>query len=438
MDTIDERSIDAEIVRVVVNIATNLGRFEVINRDNLQRILDEQALNLSGVVDDSMLLNAGKLLTAREALVVKVVNFSQKGIPPDDDQDDRSFGEELVLTIIKGIFSKKNQSSVDQYPDNIETQLSVEIENIDIETGEVLYSFYIANSHTGGSQGKSRDRVVKKFHRDAKQELKLLHVLISEVLKIQKNELLLLIGEHVGIVPGTVFEIVKPDNIENINDHEVTIPGETIAYVAASKISAELHNSVILRKWDTLKPGYRAIETLEPVTGYQYNVDYSINGMASSVGIWSNQKILQKNSWAIGLYFSRFIDSYDIDTYGLGLNGQVFHRLSYASHLNFRAKLGLDFDYVWKTDDENRYVNAVGLALFPGINTELFLSKNMDLLLGIGYRVGFTSDWQRPGKAVDEDSEEESTTTPAVWNSEVPILDKSGLFLTVGFRLILF
>ena len=441
IDSSDHQSINSEITRVVSNIAINLGRFEVINRGNLQRILDEQALQLSGVVSDSVLITVGNIATAKEALVIHVANFTQKGVPPDNgDDEDRTFGEELVLAIVKGIFTKKPEKGVEQYPNNIQTQLSVNIENIDVETGQVLHAFYISTGHTGGSLGKSRAKAVEKFQREAARKLKSIYVLVSEVLKVSENELLLLLGEDVGVVPGTVFEITEADQINTYNSREVTIPGETIAFVAADDVSSEVNNSVILRKWGVVQPGYRAIEMTKPITGYQYSIRRSLNNLATSVGVLNCQKPLQRSSWGAGLYLSQFIDSYDVTTYGVGLSGQGFYRLTSNSILTFRAKFGLDIDYVWKLDDEDRYVNAIFPTLSPGLNTELFLSKDLDLVLGIGYRIGFTSEWQRPGKWVDEDSDEESSTTPAVWNDNdaAPTLDKSGLFITIGFRSYIF
>jgi len=56
---------------------TSLCRFEVIDGNNLRKMLEEHALQQTGVIADSMLVNIGQIAAAKEALMVNVLNFSQ-------------------------------------------------------------------------------------------------------------------------------------------------------------------------------------------------------------------------------------------------------------------------------------------------------------------------------------------------------------------------
>ncbi|MFQ5823560.1 MAG: hypothetical protein ACE5JB_05850 [bacterium] len=55
---------DVEVTNLITGIIAELGRFELIDRNNLQRILEEQALQLSGVINDSMIVSVGNIAAA--------------------------------------------------------------------------------------------------------------------------------------------------------------------------------------------------------------------------------------------------------------------------------------------------------------------------------------------------------------------------------------
>lgn len=189
---LSSNSIDAEITSTVAGIAVKLQRFEVIDRNNLSEILEEQALHQTGLIDDSTAISLGKIAASEEALIVTVTNFTQAGVPPsddnDEDDDDQNFAESIISSIVEGIFSGgSDEDESDPYPDNIQTQLSVQVRKIDVETGESLDSYDIAVSHTGGTRGVSRAKAIQKFKAATINELKGLYLLSSEVISVEGN-----------------------------------------------------------------------------------------------------------------------------------------------------------------------------------------------------------------------------------------------------------
>ena len=107
---LSSNSIDAEITSTVAGIAVKLQRFEVIDRNNLSEILEEQALHQTGLIDDSTAISLGKIAASEEALIVTVTNFTQAGVPPsddnDEDDDDQNFAESIISSIVKGVETK--------------------------------------------------------------------------------------------------------------------------------------------------------------------------------------------------------------------------------------------------------------------------------------------------------------------------------------------
>ncbi|MCH8024378.1 MAG: hypothetical protein IIB43_06695 [Candidatus Marinimicrobia bacterium] len=79
-------SINREVNRVVASVAARLGRFDIIDRNDLEAILQEQDLALLGLVDDSSAVEIGRIAAAQEALRITVLNFHQIGVPKDSDK----------------------------------------------------------------------------------------------------------------------------------------------------------------------------------------------------------------------------------------------------------------------------------------------------------------------------------------------------------------
>jgi len=246
--------IENEIASIVANVATKLGRFEVIDRNNLESILQEQAIRLSGVINDSTVVNVGQIASANEALIIDIQNFSQRGVPPDvddqeDDENDKDFWAQVASSIVQGIFSGGDEQDFEH---NIETQLSVTLREVNIESGQSLDALDVDVIHTGGTRSHSRSEAIAKFKKKLIQELKAFYLLNSQVVSVDDKEVLLFLGSQLGVSKGTVFEIVEPERIKRIQDTDFVIPGRTAGYVSVSDIATETNRSVILRQWRSM------------------------------------------------------------------------------------------------------------------------------------------------------------------------------------------
>ncbi len=74
-DASESFSIAQEVTGTVASVAVQLGRFEVIDRNNLESILSEQALQQTGLVADSEIVELGKLATSDGAYFSKCPEF---------------------------------------------------------------------------------------------------------------------------------------------------------------------------------------------------------------------------------------------------------------------------------------------------------------------------------------------------------------------------
>jgi len=73
-----ENAIDRKISKIVAEVATRLGRYEVIDRNHLESILDELALHQAGFIAGKDIIELGGIASAKEAMKVEITQFSQK------------------------------------------------------------------------------------------------------------------------------------------------------------------------------------------------------------------------------------------------------------------------------------------------------------------------------------------------------------------------
>ena len=441
-------SIAQEVTSTVVGLAVGLGRFEIIDRNNLLQILKEQDLQLLGLVDDSAAVSVGKIASAREALLVTVLDFSQKGVPPSDEddkkdeEDDKSLGEAIGKGLAKGLWSivtRKSAPDVEQdpYAHNIQTYLSVEVRSLDVETGQTLYTFRVDATHTGGAAGKSRGRVMKEFRSKAGQELRSYYLLVSRVLSVDNGELILLLGKDMGLRKGMIFAIIEADREEIFSGRVMSIPGRSVGYVAVKDLSAESNRSVILRPWHTVRPGDQAIEQVDRLWAIRLGVAPSLPGLQTPglrLGIQVLAKSIEAFDYGLGIGYLRTEDSRTRLDQGLNLNGFAGLRFRMGSRTTLMGKLGIDLNLLFRSDDADHLVNAPLAAATLGVDLERLLTPGIDLVLGAGYRFGGKStSWSY----TKEDPESETSKRyDAIWNVDPPEIDLSGPFLTAGFKFI--
>jgi hypothetical protein len=433
-DTSQTFSIDKEVTGAVASVAVQMGRFEVIDRTNLESILAEKALQQTGLVADSDIVELGKLASSERAITVNVLNFSQAGIPPaedtyDKDEEDSDFWSNLVTSVVEGIFSGEAESD-EPFANNIQTQLAVEIKSIDITTGKSEKSMHISVSHTGGPRGDSRARTIEKFREALYNELCKMYSLFSEVISVEGNEAILFLGAEVGVKENTLFEIREPDVFKMIRDRQVTVPGRSKGMVCVTDLSSETNRSQIIREWRMIREGDVAMEYDGSVHGLQVYFLPPWPEKNFRIGGQFHFRPIAAYDFGLELYYSETRDSYDKKTRGFGVGGFGAKRLLASSPVQINAKLALDLDIFFKKDDEDHIVTNVCGSLAAVLNTSIMLNRSSDMELNCGYRFsGPTANWVYSAK---------EETYDAVWDGPAPKIDLSGWFFTVGYKYVIF
>ena len=82
------KEITGRILSIISSQATSIGRFEIIDRNLVNEILEEQKFQLSGMINDGNIIEIGNMASADEAIILKIIDFNQKGVPKEDDEEE--------------------------------------------------------------------------------------------------------------------------------------------------------------------------------------------------------------------------------------------------------------------------------------------------------------------------------------------------------------
>lgn len=113
-------------------------RFRIVNRDDLGKILEEQELNLTGVVDPDKALEVGKVLSAAYMIVPRLMNYSYKTREDHETSSSTNYTTKKgkdgrSVSIVKSYEITKRRFFVHT------VELRGAFKMTDLEEGEVLY-----------------------------------------------------------------------------------------------------------------------------------------------------------------------------------------------------------------------------------------------------------------------------------------------------------
>ena len=450
-----ETDIQNKFSKIAINAASNLKRFQVIDRSNVNKIIEEQRFQHAGLTDTS-LVQLGKMLSAKEALIVDVINFGQKGVPVVSDSDsdekdsssDDKFGMWLLKEVIKSELNKDNQDN-EQYPNNIQTSFRGEIRKLNLETGEILSSIQINAEHTGGVKSKSLNKTLDLIYSQVINKLKQMYLIETEVLELINNrKLRIFFGENRGIVPGSIYSIYTPDSLRKvrrsgqIEQIEITIPGKEIALIAISESSEDISNAKILRKWGRVKKGYKVQElpsrpfvvgaslaqglndesvslnvSISPIRLNKFNFDFNI-GIGT---VYTKREIVEGFEHQNNFLFELGV--------GLGYNFIDFNLLKLQPHLY------IPFGFVSRSDDNSQPVSSIAINPRVGLIASIMIKRNLDLMIGIENFI-FDKPFQKWSIYAENESEDSNDDNLDIeWeNNYIPQIDMQGLHFKIGLN----
>ena len=459
-DAENPESISSKVTSIVAAKAVELGRFNVIDRTKIESILAEQKRQLSGIVDETQIVEIGNLAAADEALLVKIITFGQRGVPPpkketkkeegekeekDEKKEKKEYDESLFEWIIKESVTaglQKTLEGVELYPNNIQTIITTEVGLLNIESGILENNFHISASHTGGNKTASLSSALNQLGWQISRKLREFYLIASEVIEKEGNKITILTGSDMGLEEGTIFEVNSLDQEKMYKGRVITLPGNPIALVRLTNVGKNTSNAEIIRQWKEVKTGHGVNEMIYDPTATEYEIK-TRNGSNFSVNAklwWSPFK---KFTTAVTGEIGTIKDMRGEDDPLLGLGIELKTKLLDIERFQLSTGISLPFNYFAKVDDDTNYVSQSFLNPSINLTTSIILHRKRDLFISLQYIPWNNDDKWEYSEIIEienEDDPEEPANDliyhPAVWDDGkiIPRLNTKGLYITIGMR----
>jgi len=459
-DAENPESISSKVTSIVAAKAVELGRFNVIDRTKIESILAEQKRQLSGIVDETQIVEIGNLAAADEALLVKIITFGQRGVPPpkketkkeegekeekDEKKEKKEYDESLFEWIIKESVTaglQKTLEGVELYPNNIQTIIKTEVGLLNIESGVLENNFHIAASHTGGNKTASLSSALNQLGWQISRKLREFYLIASEVIEKEGNKITILTGSDMGLEEGTIFEVNSLDQEKIYKGRVITLPGNPIALARLTNVGKNTSNAEIIRHWKKVKTGHGVNEMIYDPTATEYEIK-TRNGSNFSVNAklwWSPFK---KFTTAVTGEIGTIKDMRGEDDPLLGLGIELKTKLLDIERFQLSTGISLPFNYFAKVDDDTNYVSQSFLNPSINLTTSIILHRKRDLFISLQYIPWNNDDKWEYSEIIEienEDDPEEPANDliyhPAVWDDGkiIPRLNTKGLYITIGMR----
>jgi len=459
-DAENPESISSKVTSIVAAKAVELGRFNVIDRTQIESILAEQKRQLSGIVDETQIVEIGNLAAADEALLVKIITFGQRGVPPpkketkkeegekeekDEKKEKKEYDESLFEWIIKESVTaglQKTLEGVELYPNNIQTIITTEVGLLNIESGILENNFHISASHTGGNKTASLNSALYQLGWQISRKLREFYLIASEVIEKEGNKIIILTGSDMGLEEGTIFEVNSLDQEKIYKGRVITLPGNPIALARLTNVGKNTSSAEIIRQWKEVKTGHGANEMIYDPTATEYEIK-TRNGSNFSLNAklwWSPFK---KITTAVTGEIGTIKDTRGEDDALLGLGMEVKTKLLDIEKFQFSTGISLPFNYSAKVDDDTNYVSQSFFNPSINLTSSIILQRKRDLFISLQY-VPWNNDdnwkYSETIKIENEDDPEDPAYDViyhnAVWDGgkRIPRLNTKGLYITIGIR----
>ena len=441
----DPESVTRRITNIVSSKAVELGRFNIIDRTHIESILSEQKLQLSGIVDEDQIVKIGNMAAADEAILVKIITFGQRGVPPkkkplEKDEEENEYDDNLLEWIIKESVSAvidKKLEDVERHPNNIQTIIQAEVRLLNIESGSSKNSFRISATYTGGNKTSSLNRALNKLDWQIGRNLREFYMIASEVIEKNGNDITILTGNDMGLEEGTIFEVNSPGREKKYKDRSVTLPGKPRALAILTKIGKNTSRARIVRQWKKVKEGHRANEMIYDPTTTDLAIKINGHPVLNLTGnLWLNpfKKIAGSLTGQIG--FLKDTRKENNIFYGLGWEA----KMNVVDQGKFQLSIGthLPLNFTTRTDDESNLVRLVFFNPSIDLTGSLILQRKNDVFIGLHYVTNdnIINDWYYSETEEKEDGTEETEYYEAIWDPAKgpPQLNTSGFYISFGLR----
>ena len=440
-----------QILSIISSQATSVGKFEIIDRNFINEILEEQKFQLSGMVNDKNIVEIGNLASADEALILNVIHFNQKGVPKEkedveDDEDDKdnTLFSWLVKTVVtEAIEQAKKPDSTQlrlELENNIHTEFRGSVKIVNLESGKSEKSFELNASHTGGNKAQSLSQVLNQITIQTRTKLKRLYMITSEIIQVNGAYVSILSGKNLGLKKGAMFEVSSKNRTKTYKGRTISLPGKTRGLLRITEVGPDASQARIVRKWRPIRTGHRAYELKYPAEVFDIQFTYLENTKYQLSGkFWISPS--SRFSGSFQLLLGSIQDSREKMNNFIGFGSDLRYTIFSGFGITGSTSLTIPVLFPFRRDDANHFVSSIFSD--PSINGNLAIQINskMDIVFSMNHI--YTTlhgpwQWRRDTGEKNDEGKKITETEPAVWTAAEPVLHNNGTYFSVSIRFLRF
>ena len=448
-DLSNHKKISDQVLSVISSQATSVGRFEIIDRNLVDEILEEQKFQLSGMVNDENIVEIGNMASADEALILNIIHFNQKGVPKekdnyeeDEDDKDETFFSWLAKTLITEAIKQVRKPDSLELENNIHTEFRGSVKIVNLESGKSEKSFNLNANHTGGNRTQSLSQVLNQITRQTRTKLKRLYMITSEIIEVNGAYVSILSGTNLGLKKGTMFEVSSKNRTKTYKGRSISLPGKTRGLLRITKVGPDASKARIVRKWRPIRTGHRAYELKYPAEVVDIHFTYLKDKKYQLGGkFWISPHT--KFSGSFNILLGSIQDARNEMNNFIGLGSDLRYTIFSRFGVTGSTSLTLPVLFPFRRDDANHFVSSIFSD--PSINGNLAIQINSKMDLVFTANHVYTSlhgpwQWRKDTGEKDNEGEKITETEPAEWNKNnvEPNINLDGMYFTISIRLMRF
>lgn len=243
------KNLSLAVTDMVVSRVVNLGRFKVVEREKLDKIIAEQRLALSGLLDESTAVKVGQLIGAKKAIAGSVVNYDAG----KDKKEDWHCNISLVVKLI------------------------------DIETAELLKASDVKGFGDGKTELGAQRKAIESAMFGVEQDIRRMFALKLKIANISKDTIYINAGNNLGLKEGYKFNVIhRGQPITDTDGKVLEIPKEKVATLRITEVMGSTSKAKIVSKKGMVAPGDPVEEWITANIRAYLSIGYVPYNMAAS------------------------------------------------------------------------------------------------------------------------------------------------------------
>lgn len=223
-------------------------RFTVIDRKNLDKVLKEHGLQMSGIIDQKTVVEFGRL------------SGVHKFITGSFTQNTSEFHKEDYKVFNKE--TKKEEKKADSY---FSADVKVSIKMLDVEKGKYIEAADATGRGTGINKESALSRALDQVAKNVVDAFFKYFAIIAYVESVDKSNITIDRGKTLGIKRMMNFEVL--DISKNDKNKSRIISSKTKRIGLVKVVAVEKHSATgrMIGRYDMIKPGYLLREIKEKI-----------------------------------------------------------------------------------------------------------------------------------------------------------------------------